>query len=156
MMKSYALASTQPDGKGGANRFVAYMVPKQVPQEQPAHPSNRHVRSVTCLAMQHDQQQLCTQAVVTKSTVVAGCFAPQHMSGALAARCMLSRGADLNNVSDLCILLHGMAGGSCIADYSCSPGYKHRAAVQCLVPGRTQMLASWRESTNGSESTYMM
>lgn len=41
MMKSYALASTQPDGKGGANRFVAYMVPKQVPQEQPAHPSNR-------------------------------------------------------------------------------------------------------------------
>ncbi len=42
MMKSYALNSTQTDGKGGANRFVAYMVPKQVPQEQPAHPSNRY------------------------------------------------------------------------------------------------------------------
>ncbi len=43
MMKSYALASTNPDGKGAANRFVAYMVPKDVPQETPAHPSNRHV-----------------------------------------------------------------------------------------------------------------
>lgn len=42
MMKSYALASTQPDGKGAANRFVAYMVPKEVPQEPPAHPSNRY------------------------------------------------------------------------------------------------------------------
>ncbi|DBA95535.1 hypothetical protein WJX82_011579 [Trebouxia sp. C0006] len=41
MMKSYALASTNPDGKGAANRFVAYMVPKEVPQETPAHPSNR-------------------------------------------------------------------------------------------------------------------
>ena len=39
MMKSYAL--NQPDGKGGANRFVAYMVPKEPPKEQPAHPSNR-------------------------------------------------------------------------------------------------------------------
>ena len=39
MMKSYAL--NQPDGKGGANRFVAYMVPKAPPQEEPAHPSSR-------------------------------------------------------------------------------------------------------------------
>lgn len=39
MMKSYAL--NQPDGKGGANRFVAYMVPKETPREQPAHPSSR-------------------------------------------------------------------------------------------------------------------
>lgn len=39
MMKSYAL--NQPDGKGGANRFVAYMVPKEIPREQPAHPSSR-------------------------------------------------------------------------------------------------------------------
>ena len=40
MMKSYALASTGQDGKQATNRFVAYMVPKEVPQE-PAHPSNR-------------------------------------------------------------------------------------------------------------------
>lgn len=40
MMKSYALASTGQDGKSVANRFVAYMVPKEVPHE-PAHPSNR-------------------------------------------------------------------------------------------------------------------
>ena len=51
MMKSYALASTNPDGKGAANRFVAYMVPKEVPQETPAHPSNRHV---------HPAQSLCS------------------------------------------------------------------------------------------------
>ena len=40
MMKSYALASTGQDGKQVANRFVAYMVPKEIPDE-PAHPSNR-------------------------------------------------------------------------------------------------------------------
>ena len=50
MMKSYALASTQPDGKGAANRFVAYMVPKEVPQEPPAHPSNRHAHSASTYA----------------------------------------------------------------------------------------------------------
>ncbi len=49
MMKSYALASTNPDGKGAANRFVAYMVPKEVPQETPAHPSNRHVHLIHLL-----------------------------------------------------------------------------------------------------------
>ena len=49
MMKSYALASTNPDGKGAANRFVAYMVPKEVPQETPAHPSNRYVQFVHLL-----------------------------------------------------------------------------------------------------------
>lgn len=46
MMKSYAL--NQPDGKGGANRFVAYMVPKDPPKEQPAHPSSRS--ALPCLA----------------------------------------------------------------------------------------------------------
>lgn len=40
MMKSYALASPNNSKTGGV-RFVAYMVPKQVPQEHPAHPSNR-------------------------------------------------------------------------------------------------------------------
>ena len=47
MMKSYAL--NQPDGKGGANRFVAYMVPKETPREQPAHPSSRSPIFAACL-----------------------------------------------------------------------------------------------------------
>lgn len=47
MMKSYAL--NQPDGKGGANRFVAYMVPKETPREQPAHPSSRFPTFVASL-----------------------------------------------------------------------------------------------------------
>lgn len=155
MMKSYALASTQPDGKGGANRFVAYMVPKQVPQEQPAHPSNRHVRSVPAwpcsMISSSFAPWLLLQSLEWWQDVLHHSMCRGHL-----ARCMLSLGADLNDVSDLCILLYGMAGGSCIADYSCSPGYNGRAAVQCLASGRTQMLASWRESTNGSESTCMM
>ena len=57
MMKSYALASTGQDGKQATNRFVAYMVPKEVPQE-PAHPSNRSPLTVHLLP-----ESSCSQAL---------------------------------------------------------------------------------------------
>lgn len=59
MMKSYALASTGQDGKQVANRFVAYMVPKEVPHE-PAQPSNRyHCTSFFCNMMANVEVAQC-------------------------------------------------------------------------------------------------